>query len=77
MTGSTRSRRLETDRWHGPAAALAGDKLIAVYPVLGWWDRRRERHDAALSYSLIMSIDAGDADVDPYTPIENFVTVQV
>lgn len=68
---------VQSDRCSVPAAALAGDKLIAVYPVLGWWDRRLERSDTEIQYSLIVSIDAGDADVDLYTPIENFVTVQV
>lgn len=28
---------VQSDRWRGKMSALAGDKLIAVVPVLGWW----------------------------------------
>lgn len=68
---------VQSDRWRGEAVALAGDRLIAVYPVLGWWDRRKERQDSSVPYSLIVTLDAGEADVDLYTPIENFLTVEV
>jgi hypothetical protein len=37
---------------------LAGAKLIAVCPVLGWWDRRDEMRTKSMPFSLIVSIVA-------------------
>ena len=35
---------------------LAGDKLIAVVPVLGWWDQRRQLRTQNLQFSLVVSV---------------------
>jgi hypothetical protein len=51
-----RSRgKVQSDRWEGPASLLAGEKLIAVYPVLGWWEQR-DLQDASQPFSLIVSV---------------------
>lgn len=47
---------VQPDRWRGPASLLAGKKLIAVYPVLGWWDRRDELKTASMQFSLIVTV---------------------
>jgi len=47
---------VQPDRWHGPASLLAGKKLIAVYPALGWWDRRDELRTASMPFSLIVTV---------------------
>ncbi len=47
---------VQPDRWSGPASLLAGRKLIAVYPVLGWWDRRTELKSAEMPFSLIVTV---------------------
>jgi hypothetical protein len=60
-----------------PAALLAGDRRIAVFPVLGWWNGREQRENAAVPYSLVVSIDAGDADIDLYAEIEAAITVPI
>lgn len=49
---------VQSDRWAGEASILAGAKLIAVYPVLGWWDRRDDMQLKELPFSLIVSIVA-------------------
>jgi hypothetical protein len=66
VTGS-----LHTDIWTGRAAELAQRGLIAVYPVGGWWKERpdRDRGAEGARYSLIVSIETPDVDVDIWTPV--------
>ncbi|MHB8894942.1 MAG: S8 family peptidase [Candidatus Geothermincolia bacterium] len=53
----SRSRgTVQSDRWRGKMAALAGDKLIAIIPVLGWWDQRKNLRDLAMNFSLVISV---------------------
>lgn len=47
---------VQSDRWSGKMSALAGDKLIAVVPVLGWWEQRRALKLWELNFSLVVSI---------------------
>jgi hypothetical protein len=47
---------VQSDRWHGKMSALAGDKLIAVIPVLGWWDQRRQLREQQMRFSLVVSV---------------------
>jgi hypothetical protein len=35
-----------------------------VYPVLGWWEDSREGWDKELPYSVVVSVDLGDVDID-------------
>lgn len=57
---------LQQDRTQISASALAGGRLIAVYPVTGWWDDLRDG-DRSLPFSLIVSADLADVDIDLYT----------
>lgn len=66
---------VQSDRWRGTAAYLAGDKLIAVYPALGWWDRRDQFRQAAMPFSLLVSVEAEGIEI--YTPIQTALTVPV
>ena len=70
---------LHSDIWKGSAAELASRGAIAVYPSLGWWKTRPalERYDQRIRYSLVVSINAPDIDVDLYTPIANQIGVPV
>ena len=47
---------VQSDRWRGSASQLAGEKLIAVVPVLGWWDRRIQLKTEEMKFSLIVSV---------------------
>jgi Y4BN protein len=72
---------LHTDIWEGTAAELAAKGVIAIYPVLGWWrdQVKFDQSDRGVHYSLIVSIEAPEVDVDLWTPINvaNKVTVEV
>jgi hypothetical protein len=47
---------VQSDRWRGKMSALVGDKLIAIVPVLGWWDQRRTLKTQELRFSLVVSV---------------------
>lgn len=51
---------VQSDRWRGPAAMLADSKLIAVIPVLGWWEQRKGLRRSVMTFSLIVSITGPD-----------------
>lgn len=62
---------LHTDIWTGPAVDLASKGAIAVYPVAGWWQYRRawDQSDEGVDYSLVVSIDTPDVNIDLWTPV--------
>jgi hypothetical protein len=47
---------VQSDRWRGKMSELAGDKLIAVEPVLGWWESRKVYQTETMNFSLIVSV---------------------
>ncbi|MFC1782410.1 S8 family peptidase [Planctomycetota bacterium] len=62
---------INSDIWNGTAADIATCSLIGVYPVIGWW---RERHhlgrwNKRARYSLIVSLNTPEQNVDLYTPV--------
>ncbi len=62
---------LHVDIWTGSAADLAERATIAVYPVTGWWKEipGRDRSDLGARYSLIVTIESPEVEVDLWTPI--------
>lgn len=70
---------LHTDIWTGPAVNLASKGAIAVYPVAGWWQYRRawDQSDKAVEYSLVLSIEAPDVNIDLWTPVSQQIQTTV
>ncbi|WP_211293689.1 S8 family peptidase [Lentzea kentuckyensis] len=70
---------LHHDMWDGAGAELADSDLIAVYPVGGWWknNKRADRANLPLRYSLIVSLRTPDQDIDLYTPIATALRVPI
>jgi hypothetical protein len=62
---------VQSDRWSGPASYLAGNKLIAVVPVLGWWERRPTLRALRMPFALMVTVCAAGLDV--YNPIRSVV----
>jgi hypothetical protein len=73
LIGSQRRNHgsLHQDIWTGSGVDLADAGVLAVHPVGGWWKnkRRSDRIDAAVRYSLLVSLRTAESDVDLYTPI--------
>lgn len=64
---------VQSDRWTGHASLLAGTKLIAVVPVLGWWEQRRDLRECAMPFSLIVTVRGPDI----YSAVKAGLTVPV
>ena len=62
---------IHSDIWVGTAADLSSSNLIAVFPSIGWWRERPHLGKAnnRTRYSLIVSIETQEQDVDIYTPV--------
>jgi len=62
---------LLSDTWSGTAAELAQRGQIAVYPAMGWWRNRPAlaRAERAARYSLLVSIEAPEVEVDIYNAV--------
>lgn len=70
---------LHTDIWTGSAVNLASKGSIAVYPVAGWWQYRHawDQSDKGVEYSLAVSIEAPEVDVDLWTPVHQQIAAPV
>ena len=68
---------LHQDVWKGTAAELASRGFIAVYPAMGWWRTRPalERYELPARYSLVVSIQTQQMDVDLYTAVAQKIPV--
>ncbi|MFE1630216.1 hypothetical protein ACFLFF_26045 [Brevibacillus reuszeri] len=62
---------IHSDVWSGTAAELASSNLIGIYPAVGWWRERNwlGRWDKKVRYSLVVSLQTPDQNIDLYTPI--------
>jgi hypothetical protein len=70
---------VQSDRWHGKMSGLVGDKLIAVVPVLGWWEQRKALKYQAMNFSLVVSVFGPGvyAAIKPRVEIESGITIEV
>ena len=70
---------IHRDFWIGSGAELATRNQIAVYPVSGWYRMRKklEMYDSTVRYSLIVTIEAPEINVDIYTPIRTMIPVEL
>jgi hypothetical protein len=57
---------LQHDRASVDATSIAGPRLLAVYPVVGWWDDAEVNWAKNLAYSVVVSVDLGEIDIDLY-----------
>ncbi|HML92940.1 S8 family peptidase [Methyloceanibacter sp.] len=70
---------LHSDAWSGPAVDLAAREYIAVFPTMGWWNKRPQlgAWQKQARYSLVVTIATPGSDVDIYTPVANEIGVPV
>lgn len=70
---------VQSDRWRGKMSALVGDKLIAIYPVLGWWDQRKDLKTQEMNFSLVVSVFGPGvyAAIKPRIKAETAITIDV
>ncbi|MCY4298117.1 MAG: S8 family peptidase [Flavobacteriaceae bacterium] len=70
---------IHKDIWKGTASDLATRNQIAVFPINGWWKTRKKlrRYNNRIRYSLILSIDTTETNIDLYTPILNQIEIKM
>jgi hypothetical protein len=61
------------------AAEIATCNLIGIYPVTGWWKERKylEHWNRETRYSLIVSLETPNQDIDIYTPVQNLINIPI
>ena len=59
-------------------ADLANMRHLAVYSNSGWWKTSKKilPEDTRSRFSLVVDIDAGNIDIDLYTPIKNIIQIE-
>lgn len=75
----TSSGSVHSDVWRGRAVDLASRGYIAVYPTMGWWNKRPHlgAWEKSARYSLIVTIETPEIETDLYTPVANQIGVPV
>jgi Subtilase family len=70
---------VQGDRWRGKMSELVGDKLIAIVPVLGWWDQRKALRVQDMNFSLVVSVLGPGiyAAIKPRVQAEAAITIDV
>ena len=66
---------LHSDVWTGQAIDLAARGHLAVYPTMGWWNKRPQlgAFEKTANYSLVVTIATPDVETDLYTPVANLI----
>lgn len=66
---------IHKDVWSGTAVELAERGFLAIYPAMGWWRTRKklERFNKIARYSLIVSIETPNENIDLYTPVQTIL----
>ena len=66
-----------SDVWVGTAAELADQNTLVIIPEGGWWKYRKhlKRGDQKARYSLIISLETENQELDIYTRIVNKIAV--
>lgn len=70
---------LHCDVWLGSGADLAERRTLAIYPVSGWWKYRlpQKRYNDKTRYSLVLSLNCVEQDVDLYSEIETAISAAI
>ncbi|WP_437713212.1 S8 family peptidase [Sorangium sp. So ce448] len=68
---------VQSDRWRGKMSALVGDKLIAIVPVLGWWDQRKALKWQDIKFSLVVSVFGPGVYAAIKSMVEGTIAVEV
>lgn len=70
---------MHSDTWRGRAVDLASRGHIAVYPTVGWWNKRSHlgAWEKTARYSLIVSIETPQVQTDLYTPVANQIGIPI
>jgi hypothetical protein len=79
LSGLTSVGSIHSDVWRGAAASLASRGYLAVYPTMGWWNKRSHLNawNRTARYSLVVTIETPGVETDLYTPVANQIGIPV
>lgn len=78
--GSPRNNwSIHSDTWIWTASELANCNILAVYPLWWWWKERVSewKTNKKVKYSLIISLETDETEVELYTTIQNKIDIRV
>jgi hypothetical protein len=78
-TSTPTNGSIHSNVWTGTAAELANRSHIAVHPTMGWWKSRpgENRYERSVRYSLIVTIETPDVNIDIYTPVSMLINTNI
>ncbi|WP_262459311.1 S8 family peptidase [Alloalcanivorax balearicus] len=70
---------IHSDTWIGTVRDLLDMHTIAIFPVGGWWKYRtaEDRWKNEVKFSLLVSIETPDQEIDIYSEVENLVNISI
>jgi hypothetical protein len=70
---------IHSDIWKGTAAELSQCSHVGIFPAIGWWKERKylKCYNKSIRYSLIVSLETPDQNVDLYTAIKTQLMLPV
>lgn len=70
---------IHSDEWTGTAVDLASRGYLAVYPTMGWWNKRPhlEGWKKSARYSLVVTIATPGIESNIYTPVANQIGIPI
>lgn len=72
-TNNQKMGSIHSDVWEDYASQMAAQRYVAVYPVNGWWRKRKHLGSSQnkAKYSLILTVESEKENIDLLTPILN------
>jgi Subtilase family len=79
MRSLTSIGSIHSDVWRGTAINLASRGHLAVFPTMGWWNKRQYLNgwEKSACYSLLVTIETPEVETDLYTPVASQVGVPI
>lgn len=70
---------VRSDLWIWTAIELANCNILAITPLGGWWKERpsEQKINNTTKYSLIISLETEETEIELYTAIQNKIKVEV
>jgi hypothetical protein len=77
--GLTTAGSIHSDVWRGTAAELASRGFVAIYPTMGWWNKRPHLNgwEKSARYSLIVTIETPTVETELYTEVAEQIGVPI
>lgn len=75
----TTAGSIHSDVWRGTAAELASRGFVAVYPTMGWWNKRPHLNgwEKRTRYSLVVTIETPAVETELYAEVAEQIGIPI